>query len=77
MKLAWLHAKYDVTAVPDPSTMELNVSGSIHNHFHVELVKRAGTDPFPRQRRGNAQKFAILDNLGKQEYEVESILGAD
>lgn len=46
-KLAWLHAKYEVTAVPDALTVELNVPGNIHKRFHVELLKRAGDDPFP------------------------------
>lgn len=75
-KLAWLHAKYDVIAVPDPLTVELNVPGNIHNRFHVELVKRAGADPFPSQLQDDAQNPAILDDLSEQEYEVDSILRA-
>ncbi|KAI0994661.1 hypothetical protein K3495_g13520, partial [Podosphaera aphanis] len=54
-KLAWQHAKYEVTAVPDALTVELNVPGNIHKRFHVELVKRAGTDPFPSQKRDDAR----------------------
>ncbi|KAI0997023.1 hypothetical protein K3495_g11158, partial [Podosphaera aphanis] len=75
-KLAWLHAKYDVVAVPDPLTVELNVPGNIHNRFHVELVKRASDDPFPSQIRDDAQNPPVIDNLEDQEYEVESILRA-
>ncbi|KAI0991220.1 hypothetical protein K3495_g16967 [Podosphaera aphanis] len=75
-KLAWQHAKYTVTAVPDALTVELNVPGNIHKRFHVELVKRAGTDPFPSQKRDDAQNPPIIDELGNEEYFVESILRA-
>ena len=75
-KLAWLHAKYTVTAVPDALTVELNVPGNIHKRFHVELVKRAGTDPFPSQIRDDAQNPPVIDELGEEEYAVESILRA-
>ena len=46
-KISWQHAKYTVTDIPDPLTVELDVPGNIHKWFHVELVKRAGTDTFP------------------------------
>lgn len=75
-KLAWLHAKYKVTAVPDALTVELNVPGNIHKRFHVELVKRAGNDPFPSQVRDDAQNPPVVDDLDNSEYEVESILRA-
>ncbi|KAI0990752.1 hypothetical protein K3495_g17435, partial [Podosphaera aphanis] len=75
-KLAWQHAKYEVTAVPDALTVELNVPGNIHNRFHVELIKRAGTDPYPSQIHDDAQNPPVIDDLGDQEYEVESILRA-
>ena len=66
-KLAWLHAKYEVTAVPDALTVELNVPGNIHKHFHIELVKRARTDPFPSQIRDDAQNPPVIDELGVPE----------
>ncbi|KAI0991502.1 hypothetical protein K3495_g16685 [Podosphaera aphanis] len=75
-KLAWQHAKYKVTAVPDALTVELDVPGNIHNRFHVELVKRAGTDPFPSQTRDDSQNPPVVDELGEPEYEVEAILRA-
>ncbi|KAI0995454.1 hypothetical protein K3495_g12725, partial [Podosphaera aphanis] len=75
-KLAWLHAKYEDTAVPNPLTAELNVPGNIHKRFHVELVKRAGNDPFPSQKRDDAQNEAIKDDLDEPEFEIESILRA-
>lgn len=42
----------------------------------MELVKRAGNDPFPSQKRDDAQNPPIIDDLGEPEYEVESILRA-
>ncbi|KHJ32121.1 hypothetical protein EV44_g3269 [Erysiphe necator] len=35
-KLAWQHAKYEITAIPDALTVELNVPGNIHKRFHVD-----------------------------------------
>lgn len=75
-KLAWLHAKYEVTAVPDALTVELNVPGNIHKRFHVELVKRVGSDPFPSQTRDDAQNPPVADEINEPEYEIESILRA-
>ncbi|KAI0992810.1 hypothetical protein K3495_g15374 [Podosphaera aphanis] len=75
-KLAWQHAKYEVTAVPDALTVELNVPGNVHKRFHVELIKRAGTDPLPSQTRDDAQNPPIVDDLDESEYEIESILRA-
>lgn len=75
-KLSWQHAKYEVTAVPDPLTVELNVPGNIHKRFHVELIKRAGNDPFPSQKRDDAQNPPLIDNIEEPEYEVDSILRA-
>ena len=71
--LAWQHAKYEVTCVPDSLTVELNVPGNIHKRFHVELVKRAGNDPYPSQKRDDSQNTPLLDNLSEPEYEEESI----
>ncbi|KAI0991521.1 hypothetical protein K3495_g16666, partial [Podosphaera aphanis] len=65
-----------LTAVPNPLTVELNVPGNVHKRFHVELVKRAGNDPFPSQKRDDAQNIAITDDLDEPEFEVESILRA-
>ena len=50
--------------------------GNIHKHFHVELVKRAGNDPFPSQSRDDSQNTPIIDTLEEPEYEIESILRA-
>ena len=75
-KLAWLHAKYEVTSVPDALTVELNVPGNIHKRFHIELVKKAGNDPFPSQLKDDSQNPPIIDKLGDPEYEIESILRA-
>ena len=75
-KLSWQHAKYTVTAVPDALTVELNAPGNIHKRLHVELVNGAGADPFPSQIRDDAQNPPVIDELGIQEFPVESILRA-
>ena len=62
--------------MPDALTVELNVPGNIHKRFHVELVKRAGSDPFPSQTRDDAQNPPVTDEMDEPEYEVESILRA-
>ena len=45
-KLAWQHTKYEVTAVSDALTVELNVPGNIHKRFHIELVNEQVQTPF-------------------------------
>ena len=65
-----------MTGVPDALTVELNVPGNIHKRFHVELIKRAGTDPFPSQVRDDAQNPPVVDELGNEEFAVESIIRA-
>lgn len=50
--------------------------GNIHKRFHVELIKRAGSDPLPSQIRDDAQNPPVIDDLEESEYEVESILRA-
>lgn len=75
-ELAWQHAKYTVTAVPDPLTVELNVPGNISKQFHVELVKRAGNDPFPSQKKDDVQNPPLIDDLDSPMYEIDEILRA-
>lgn len=72
-KLAWQHTKYEVTAVPSTLTIKLNLPGNSHKRFDVDLIKRAGSGPFPSQRRDDAQNPLIIDDLCEPEYEVESI----
>ena len=54
----------------------MNVPGNIHKRFHVELIKRAGNDPYPSQLRDDAQNPPVIDDLNEKEYDVESILRA-
>ena len=42
----------------------------------MELIKKAGTDPFPSQVRDDAQNPPVIDDLGIEEFPVESILRA-
>ncbi|KAI0995469.1 hypothetical protein K3495_g12709 [Podosphaera aphanis] len=65
-----------VTNVPDALTVEVNVPGNIHKRFHVEIVKRAGTDPYPSRLRDDAQNPPVLDEFVEPDLDVESILRA-
>ncbi|KAI0994107.1 hypothetical protein K3495_g14075 [Podosphaera aphanis] len=51
-------------------------SGNIHKRFHVEIVKRAGTDPYPSRLRDDAQNPPVLDEFVEPDLDVESILRA-
>ena len=48
-KLSWINAKYQATKVIDSHTVELNTPSAVWPRFHVDLIKRAATDPLPSQ----------------------------
>jgi hypothetical protein len=52
--------------------MELNVLGHIYPRFYVDLLKRAGDDPFLSQIRDDIQPPPLFVN-GEPEYTVEEI----
>jgi hypothetical protein len=61
--------------------MELNTPTGIHPRFHVELLRRASSDPLPSQQRDDEQPPPILEEQlggeeGGEEYAVEEILRA-
>lgn len=69
--MAWLHAKYEITAILDTLIVELNVPGNLHKRFHVDLIKLAGNDPFKSQVRDDAQNLLIVVELNEHEFEFE------
>ncbi len=75
-KLDWLHHKYTVTRVLGSHTVELDVPSAIHPRFHVDLLRRAGTDPLPGQQQDNWQPPAVRDADGDEEWHIEKILCA-
>jgi hypothetical protein len=75
-KLGWLHAQYTVTEVCDSHTVTLNVPSGIHPRFHVDLLRRASSDPLPSQRQDDAQPPPVISEDGEEEYAVEEIIRA-
>ncbi len=75
-KLDWLHHKYTVTKIISSHVVELDVPGSIHPRFHVDLLRRARDDPAPGQRVDDAQPPPIRDEAGVEKWDVEEILCA-
>jgi transposase InsO family protein len=75
-KLDWRRGKYTVSRVVDTHTVELKgLPSNVHPRFHVDLLRRARTDPLPGQVTHDAQPPPILVE-GEQEYEVEEIRSA-
>lgn len=80
-KLDWLYAKYEVTAVPTPLTVTLDVPGELHKTFHVDLIERAADDPLPSQvladsRPGPAWVLSPTDGTLREEWGIEAIRAA-
>lgn len=48
-KFNWLHSKYTITKVVSSHFYRLDIPLGIHPVFHVDLLKKAVTDPFPLQ----------------------------
>lgn len=81
-KLAWVSAKYRVLKVVSPHVVRLNVPSGIWPSFHVDLLKRAATDPLPSQIVLDAQPPPLLpedlEGQGEdEEWAVERILRAE
>jgi len=52
----------------------LNVPPGTHDVFHTNLLRPAGTDPFPSQPQDDWQPDPIVADDGEEMYEVEAIL---
>lgn len=81
-KLSWINAKYQITKVIDSHTVQLNTPSGIWPRFHVDLVKRTATDPFPSQMTDEQPQLItpqIIDtidvnaDMGEEQY-LEKIL---
>ncbi|KAI1006567.1 hypothetical protein K3495_g1650 [Podosphaera aphanis] len=72
-KLGWQHAKYVVTKVISPEVVELNVTGKIHNRFHVDLLLPADENQLPSQRV-YAEPAPVANIDGAQEFYIDEII---
>ncbi|KAI1002406.1 hypothetical protein K3495_g5798 [Podosphaera aphanis] len=78
-KLAWVNAKYSVTREISPHVVELEVPSQICPRFHVDLLRKASSDPLPSQVQDDSQPdpaFAEGQNA-EPEQTVERILMAE
>lgn len=75
-KLDWLHRKYRVTRVLGSHTVELAVPSGIHPRFHVDVLRRARSDPLPGQETTDPQPAPLRDADGGDEWKVGEILCA-
>lgn len=78
-KLAWLNAKYKVTKVISPHNVKLDVPTGVWPVFHVDLLRRAATDPLPSQVITDSQPPPIIPATptSDAQYEVERVLRAE
>jgi hypothetical protein len=75
-KLAWVAAKYTVIKVVSPTVVELDTPPGVFPKFHVDLIKKAATDPLPSQVKDDAQPPAVIADDGEEEWQIERILRA-
>lgn len=79
--MAWINAKYKVTKVISPHVVELDVPSKIWPRFHVDLLRKASTDPLPSQVNDDSQPPPQMvetpSGEAVPEQVVERILRAD
>lgn len=73
-KLDDRQAKYTVTEVVGPQSIRLDVPGTIHNVFNIDLLRPAASNPFPSQVQDDEQPPPVIVD-GEPEWEVEHLAG--
>lgn len=75
-KLDFRNRMFTVVKSVGSHAYKLDTPVGIHPVFHVSLLRRAATDPFPSQVQDDYQPAPIVTDKGDTEYEVESLLCA-
>lgn len=77
-KFSWVNAKYTVIDVPRPHNVILDVPDGRYPEYHVDLIRRASSDPLPSQVVSDEQPPPMLPETltSDAEWHVERILRA-
>ena len=66
--------KTNIIEVVGPLSYKVELPNNMHNVFHADLIRPAGTDPLPSQVKQDYQPPPILVENGAEEYEIEHLV---
>lgn len=75
-KLDSRHRKFTVLEVPTPLTVKLDTPPGIHPIFNVDLIEKAGSDPFPSQLNPDEEPPPLITDEDEEMWLIEEIIRA-